>query len=210
MARYTGPLCKLCRREGMALYLKGERCYTEKCSFKKRSFAPGQHGKTMGKKKTTQYGLQLRSKQAMKRTYGVLEKQFRLYFEQARKKKGITGENLVQIVESRLDNAIFRMGFALSRPQARQLVLHGHVKVNGRKVNIPSYRLRPEDIVEIHEKARSIPGLREAVEAFRDKGVVPWMEVDYDQFRATFVRLPNLDEVGLPVDVQSIVELYSK
>lgn len=210
MARYTGPLCKLCRREGMALFLKGERCFTEKCSFKKRGYAPGQHGKMAGKKKVTQYGTQLRAKQAMKRTYGVLEKQFRRYFEQARKKKGVTGENLVQIVETRLDNTVFRMGFSLSRAQSRQLVLHGHVKVNGRKVNIPSFRLRPEDVIEIHEKARVMPSVRQAVETFRDKGVVPWMEVDYDQFRGTLVRLPNLEEVGLPVDVQSIVELYSK
>lgn len=208
MARYTGPVCRLCRREGVKLFLKGQRCYTEKCSFDKRPFVPGQHG--TARRKMTQYAIQLRAKQTMKRIYGVLEKQFRNYFLEAVKTKGVTGERLVKIVESRLDNVIFRMGFAFSRKQARQLVNHGHIYVNGRKVNIPSYRLKEGDIVEIKEKSRSIPFLKEAVEQFRDRITPKWLEVDYDNFRGTFLRAPEIDEIDLPADVQAIVELYSK
>jgi len=208
VARYTGPVCRLCRREGVKLYLKGQRCYSEKCAFDKRPFVPGQHG--AARKKMTQYALQLRAKQTMKRIYGVLEKQFRNYFAEAVKTKGVTGERLVKIVESRLDNVVFRMGFAFSRKQARQLVNHGHVYVNGKKVNIPSYRLKEGDIVEIKEKSRSIPSVKEAAELFKDRMVPKWLEVDYDSFRGTFLRAPELDEIDLPADVQAIVELYSK
>jgi len=209
MARYTGPLCKLCRREGKKLYLKGERCFSQHCAFERRPYIPGQHGKTANVK-LTQYGVQLRAKQSMKRIYGVLEKQFRRYFDEARRKEGVTGENLVKIVESRLDSALFRMGMANSRNQARQFVLHGHVKVNGKKVNIPSFRLRPEDVVEVKENSKSMKPLQSAIAASRDRGTAPWIEVDFDACRGTFVRYPSLEETGLSVDVQSIVELYSK
>ncbi len=209
MARYTGPLCKLCRREGQKLYLKGDRCFSQHCAFERRPYIPGQHGKT-STVKLTQYGKQLRAKQSMKRIYGVLESQFRKYFDEARRKDGVTGENLVKIVESRLDNTVFRMGLANSRNQARQFVLHGHVKVNGKKVNIPSYRLRPEDVVEVKEKSKSIKPLQSAIAVSKDRGTAPWVEVDFDACRGTFVRYPSLEETGLSVDVQSIVELYSK
>lgn len=208
MARYTGPVCRLCRREGMKLYLKGQKCYTDKCPFEKRPYAPGQHG--MRRTKLTQYAIQLRAKQAMKRIYGVLERQFRRYFEEASRRKGVTGEILVKIVESRLDNVVYRMGFAFSRAQARQLVRHGHVLVNGRKVDIPSYRLKPGDVVEIREKSRSIPFVREAVESAKDRTLPKWLDVDLDNFRGVFSRYPEMDEVDLPIDVQAIVELYSK
>lgn len=209
MARYTGPLCKLCRREGKKLYLKGERCFSQKCGFEKRQYIPGQHGKTSNVK-ITQYGMQLRAKQSMRRIYGILEKQFRKYFEEARRREGVTGEILVKIVESRLDNAIFRMGFTVSRNQARQFATHGHVLVNGKKVNIPSYRLKPGDVVEIKEKSRNSLIVTKAIERSKNAGALPWLEVDFDATKAVFVRYPNLEETGLQVDVQSIVELYSK
>jgi len=209
MARYTGPLCKLCRREGKKLYLKGERCFTAKCGFEKREYIPGQHGKTSNVK-ITQYGMQLRAKQSMRRIYGVLEKQFRKYFEEARRREGVTGEILVKIVESRLDNTFFRMGFAVSRNQARQFTTHGHVIVNGKKVNIPSYRVKPGDVIEVKERSRNSLIVTKAIERAKSAGSVPWIDVDYDAFKAVFVRYPNLEETGLQVDVQSIVELYSK
>lgn len=209
MARYTGPACKLCRREGMKLYLKGERCFTENCAFDRRPYAPGDHGK--GRSKLSQYGTQLRSKQTMKRIYGVLEQQFERYYEKAQRMAGDTRENLVRIVESRLDNIVYRMGFAPNRKLARQLVNHGHVIVNGRRVNIPSYCLKPGDTVEIRERSRSIPSIKQAVEQSKDRTKVDWVEVGTDSFKGTFLRYPNLDEVtDLPVDVQAIVEFYSR
>ncbi len=208
MARYTGPVCRLCRREGTKLYLKGERCYTEKCAMERRPFPPGQHGRR--KVKQTQYALQLRAKQAMKRMYGVLERQFKRYFYEAQRRKGITGDNLVKIVESRLDNVVFRMGFATSRRQARQLVNHGHFMVNGRKVDIPSYRLKPGDVVEVSEKSRDIEPIKHAVELSRERTMYPWLEVNFDELRGTFLRYPEMDELDLPFDIQAIVELYSK
>jgi len=209
MARYTGPVCKLCRREGMKLYLKGERCYTEKCAFDRRPYAPGQHGRR--RKKLTQYAIQLRAKQAMKRMYGILERQFRRYFERAQKMKGDTRENLVQIVESRLDNIVYRLGFAVSRNQARQLVSHGHFLVNGKKVDIPSYLLRPGDVVEVREKSRTIEPIKNAVEFNSSREVAPWLEVDYDSFKGSYLRYPKLAEVrDLPVNVQDIIEFYSR
>ncbi|MCD6254480.1 MAG: 30S ribosomal protein S4 [Thermotogae bacterium] len=208
MARYTGPVCKLCRREGIKLYLKGERCYTDKCALEKRPYPPGQHGRR--RTKLTQYAVQLRAKQAMKRMYGVLERQFKRYFMEAQRRKGITGDYLVQIVESRLDNVVFRLGFATSRRQARQLVNHGHFMVNGRKVDIPSYRLRPGDVVEVRPKSRDIEPIKRAAELARERTPYSWLEVDYDELRGTFLRYPERDEIDLPVDVQAIVELYSK
>jgi len=209
MARYRGPLCKLCRREGKKLYLKGDRCFSNKCAFDRRPYVPGQHGPT-SRNKLTQYGMQLRTKQTMKRIYGVLEKQFRNYFEEARKKEGVTGDNLVKIVESRLDNTVYRMGFAPSRNVARQLVTHGHFKINGRKATIPSMRVKPDDVVEVKEKSRSLSVISEAIAAAKDKGTAPWLDVNFDAYQATYLRYPEMEEAGLPVDVQSIVELYSK
>lgn len=210
MARYRGPLEKLSRREGFNLYLKGERSYSEKSSAVKRNFAPGQHGK--GRKKVTQYGLQLRAKQALKRIYGVLEKQFRNYFEEATKKQNqTTDEALMQILESRLDNIVFQMGFAVNRRTARQMVRHGHVLVNGKKVNIPSYSVKEEDKIEIKEGSRNIQQVKEGMELSESKRNIPeWLNVDKDQFNGTVVRYPKIDELDVPVDVQAIIELYSK
>ncbi|HQC38155.1 MAG TPA: 30S ribosomal protein S4, partial [Thermotogota bacterium] len=194
MARYTGPACRLCRREGKKLYLKGDRCFnTTKCAFEKRPYIPGQHGKS-NPKKLTQYGAQLRAKQSMKRIYGVLESQFAKYFEEARRRKGVTGELLVKLVESRLDNIVYRMGFAVSRDQARQLVNHGHFKVNGKKVNIPSILLRVNDVVELIEKSRTVKTIQSSVEAAKNRGTPSWLDIDFDGFKATLLRLPNLEE----------------
>ncbi|MFZ2830307.1 MAG: 30S ribosomal protein S4 [Mesotoga infera] len=208
MARYTGPVCKLCRREGFKLYLKGERCFSPRCGQIKRPVAPGQHGAST--RKLTQYGMQLRSKQVVKRIYGVLERQFRRYFEMAVRKQEETGNALLKILESRLDNTVFRMGFASSRRQARQLVSHGHVMVNGRRVNKPSFNLRVGDVVEIKEKSRVVLPVKEAVEAAKERAAYPWLEVNYEDFRGTYLRYPAREEVEIPVDLQSIIELYSK
>ncbi|ABR30841.1 30S ribosomal protein S4 [Thermosipho melanesiensis] len=209
MARYTGPQCKLCRREGMKLYLKGERCFTDKCAFDRRPFAPGDHGRE--KKKLTQYGIQLRAKQTMKRIYGVLEAQFRRYYEKAAKKSGDTRENLVVQVERRLDNVVYRLGFAVNRTTARQLVSHGHFLVNGKKVNIPSYQVRPGDVIEVREKSKDILPIKNAIELNKDKNRMPWLSVDFENYKGVYERHPKLEEViDLPVDVQAIIELYSR
>jgi|UniRef100_A0A7V3RDR8 small subunit ribosomal protein S4 len=208
MARYINPVCKLCRREGKKLFLKGEKCYTPKCPIEKRPYAPGQHGKD--RIKLTQYAKQLRSKQTMKRTYGVLERQFRRYFDEAAKTKGVTGTMLVREVESRLDNVVFRLGFAISRSQARQLVNHGHILVNGKRVDIPSYELRPGEEIELAERVRSNVEVKKAIEAGSSHTVAPWLEINYDLFKGKFVRMPEKEEIELPMDVQDIVELYSK
>ncbi|PLV55661.1 30S ribosomal protein S4 [Thermotoga sp. SG1] len=209
MARYTGPVCRLCRREGMKLYLKGERCYTDKCAFDRRPYAPGQHGQR--RSKLTQYGIQLRAKQTVKRIYGILERQFERYVEKAMKRAGDTRENLIQLLEARLDNVVYRMGFAINRRQARQLVNHGHFLVNGKKVDIPSYLLRPNDVVEVREKSRDIEVIKKAVEFNRERNTVPWIEVDFDNYRGTFLRYPRLEEVtDLPVDLQTVIEFYSR
>jgi len=209
MARYTEALCKLCRREGFKMYLKGERCYTEKCAIAKRNFAPGQHGHNQ--KKMGQYAIQLRSKQALKRIYGMLEKQFRTYFKEAARSEGQTGEVLMQLLESRLDNTVYQMGFAVNRRTARQIIRHGHVLVNGKKVNIPSYRLRSGDVVEIKEGSRSILQIKNGLELSNNRNLArTWLDVNTDQFKGTFVRLPKLEEMEVPVDLQAIIELYSK
>ncbi|MGC8545230.1 30S ribosomal protein S4 [Athalassotoga sp.] len=208
MARYTDPVCKLCRREGKKLFLKGEKCYTPKCPVEKRPYAPGQHGKD--RLKMTQYARQLRSKQTMKRTYGVLERQFRRYFDEAVKTKGVTGTMLIREAEARLDNVVFKLGFAISRSHARQLVNHGHIMVNGKRVDIPSYELRPGDEIELKEKIRSNVDVKKAIEDRSTHTVSPWLEVNYDLFRGKFVRMPDREEIELPLDVQDIVELYSK
>ncbi|MFP3912900.1 MAG: 30S ribosomal protein S4 [Desulfobacteraceae bacterium] len=209
MARYTDSLCRLCRQENLKLYLKGDRCYGDKCAFERRAYAPGQHGQRRGGK-VSDYRIQLREKQKVKRIYGVLEKQFRGYYYRADKQKGITGTTLLMLLESRLDNVIYRMGFAVSRNQARQLVRHNHFLVNNRKVNIPSYRVKPGDVIEVKEKSRKVPQLMEAMETVVRRGVPEWMEVDKDQFRGTLKALPNREDLTMPIQEQLIVELYSK
>jgi small subunit ribosomal protein S4 len=209
MARYIGPVCRLCRREGMKLFLKGERCYTEKCAIEKRNLPPGQHGKAR-KAKMLGYGLQLREKQKVKRTYGVLENQFRRYFEAADRQRGITGETLLQLLERRLDNAIYRLGFATSRPQARQLVKHGHFLVNGKKVDIPSYQLRQGDVVTLRQSSEKNPAILHAMEEVKGRGVPEWLALDAAAPSGRVLSLPTREQINLPVQEQLIVELYSK
>lgn len=208
MARYTESVCRLCRRENQKLFLKGDRCYTDKCSVARRAYAPGQHGQ--GRKKLSEYGLQLREKQKAKRFYGVLESQFRKYFVLASKKKGITGENLLQILESRLDNVVYRMGFGVSRPESRQLVNHGHFLVNGKKVNIPSYLVKAGDIIEIKEKSKELDKIKEVVEGTSSRVVPQWLEVDKEKLIGKIISLPKREDIDLPVQEHLIVELYSK
>jgi small subunit ribosomal protein S4 len=207
MARYTDAVCRLCRREGMKLFLKGERCYTEKCAIEKRNFPPGQHGKTR-KQKMQGYGIQLREKQKVKRIYGVLEDQFRRYFESADRTRGITGETLLQLLERRFDNVIYRLGLATSRAQARQLVRHGHFQVNGKKVDIPSYSLRSGDVVTIRATSQKAPTILHAIEEVKGRGIPAWLS--FDGAAGKVVSLPTREQINLPVQEQLIVELYSK
>ncbi len=209
MARYIGPVCRLCRREGMKLFLKGERCYTEKCAIEKRNFAPGQHGKTR-KSKLAGYGVQLREKQKVKRIYGVLEDQFRRYFEQAERTRGITGETLLQLLERRLDNVVYRLGLATSRAQARQLVRHGHFQVNGRKVDIPSYSLKQGDVVTVIGRTQKNPTIEHAMEEVKGRGIPEWLSFDTTSISGRVVSMPTREQINLPVQEQLIVELYSK
>jgi small subunit ribosomal protein S4 len=209
MARYAGAVCRLCRREGMKLFLKGERCYTEKCAIEKRNFAPGQHGKSR-RAKMLGYGVQLREKQKVKRIYGVLEDQFRRYFEQAERLKGITGEVLLQLLERRLDNVAYRLGFATSRPQARQLVRHGHFAVNGRKVDIPSFLVRAGDVVTVRTGSQKNVTIQHALEEVKGRGVPEWLQLQGEAFSGRVVSLPTREQINLPVQEQLIVELYSK
>ena len=208
MARYTGAVCRLCRREGQKLFLKGERCYSEKCSVGIRAYAPGQHGQ--GRKKSSEYGLQLRAKQKARRFYGVQEGQFYHYFEMAERKQGITGENLLRILESRLDNVVYRVGFASSRAEARQLVGHGHYEVNGQRVDIASYLLKAGDVVSICEKSKASEKIKAVVEANSAKPVPEWIDLDRDNLSAKVVNLPERSQIDAPVDEQLIVEFYSK
>jgi len=201
-------VCRICRREGMKLYLKGTRCETDKCAFERRGYAPGQHGQK--RRKDTEYGLQLREKQKVKRIYGVFEKQFRRYFVIASRKKGVTGETLLQLLEQRLDNTIYRMGFAESRTQARQVVRHGQVLVNGKKVDIPSYTLKAGDKVMITEKYKENVILKKSLEQLQKRGVPEWLEVDTETLSGVFKKVPTKEEIALPVQEQLIVELYSK
>ena len=209
MARYVGPVCRLCRREGMKLFLKGERCYGEKCAIERRNVPPGQHGKGR-KAKLIGYGLQLREKQRVKRMYGVLERQFRRYFETADRKKGITGEILLQLLESRLDNIVYRLGFATSRAQARQLVRHGHFLVNDRRADVPSYLLRAGDRVVVKPASAKNPAIQYAMEEVKGRGVPEWLELDGAGPSGRLVAVPTREQLGLPVQEQLIVELYSK
>jgi small subunit ribosomal protein S4 len=209
MARHTGPVCKLCRREGEKLFLKGTRCYSAKCSFDKRSYIPGQHGITQ-RLKLSEYGIQLREKQKVKRIYGVQEKQFRNYYEKASRKKGISGENLLKLLESRLDNVIYRLGFAHSRNNARQLVLHRHFSVNGRIVNIPSYILRPNDVIEVREKSRKLGGIHEAMKRVKDDTMLPWLSIDKAKMQGIYMDIPTRQDIPVNVQENLIIELYSK
>ncbi|MGE5842525.1 MAG: 30S ribosomal protein S4 [Deltaproteobacteria bacterium] len=209
MARETGASCRLCRRENLKLFLKGDRCYGEKCAFERRPYAPGQHGQRRGGK-LSDYQLQLREKQKVKRIYGLLEKQFRRYYSLAEQQKGITGTNLLTLLECRLDNVVYRMGFASSRAQARQLVRHNTVLVNGKKVNIPSYQVRVGDVIEVRESRRKIPVILEAIETVARRGIPNWMEVEKEKFRGTLKAVPNRAELTMPIQESLIVELYSK
>ncbi len=208
MARYTGAVCRLCRREGQKLFLKGERCYSDKCSVGIRAYAPGQHGQ--GRKKSSEYGLQLRAKQKARRFYGVQEGQFYHYFELAERKQGITGENLLQILESRLDNVVYRAGFASSRAEARQLVGHGHYEVNGKRVDIASYLLRAGDVVSVCEKSKGSEKFKAVIEANGAKPVPEWMDLNRDELSVKVVALPERAQIDAPVEEQLIVEFYSK
>ena len=208
MARYTGPACKLCRREGVKLYLKGERCMTGKCALDRRGTAPGQHG--AGNKKMREYGKQLREKQKTKRYYGVLEKQFRNYFDEAERKEGMTGENLLTLIERRLDNVVYRMGMASSHKEARQLVLHEHFELNGKKVNIPSILVKPGDVLAVRENFRDSEKCKALVEELKDKSAPKWLEVNKDALTAKVVALPAREDIDFPIEEQLIVELYSK
>ncbi len=208
MARYTDASCRLCRREGQKLFLKGTRCYTDKCAVARRAQAPGQHGAK--KKKLSEYGVQLREKQKAKVFYGVLEGQFRKYFEMASNKKGITGENLLQLLELRLDNVVYRMGLATSRAEARQIVRHGHITVNGGKVNIPSYIVEKNDVIAVCEASQNDEKFKTIMEQTAGRNVPAWMEFNAEQKKATVVELPKREDIDLPVQEHLIVELYSK
>ena len=208
MARYTDAVCRLCRREGQKLFLKGQRCYSAKCALEKRAYAPGPHGQM--RKKLSGYGQQLREKQKAKRFYGVLEKQFAHYFEIAEKKAGVTGENLLQVLESRFDNVIYRLGFGLSRAEARQLVVHGHFLINGKKVDIPSYLVSEGDVITIKESSRSLPKIKAILEQTEGKVVPKWLDLDANTLQAKVVTLANREDIDLEVEEHLIVELYSK
>jgi small subunit ribosomal protein S4 len=209
MARYRGPVCRLCRREGMKLFLKGERCYKEKCAIERRNAPPGQHG--MGRRrKVRAYGLQLREKQKLRRIYGLLEGQFRGTFDEANRRKGVTGENLLQLLEVRLDNVVYSLGFATSRTQARQLVRHGHIEVNGRRVNVPSFRVRAGQEIAVREGSRSNVHIKEAIEFAQGRGVPPWLELQAEAAKGKVLELPTREDIRFPIQEQLIVELYSR
>lgn len=208
MARYTESVCRICRREGQKLFLKGDRCYTDKCAVTRRAYAPGQHGQ--GRRKLSEYGTQLREKQKVRRAYGILEGQFEHYFEMANKKEGVTGENLLTILESRLDNVIFRLGLAVSRPEARQLVSHAHFTVNGKKINIPSYLVKPGDVISVKEKSRHSSKF-EAILASTESRIVPkWLDMNRDTLEGKVISLAEREDIDMPIEEHMIVEYYSK
>ena len=210
MARYTGPKCRLCRREGMKLFLKGERCYTDKCPFERRSYPPGQHGPQQLRTKLSDYGIRLREKQKVKRIYGISEKQMRRYYEMATKMSGQAGHNLLQLLERRLDNVVYRLGFAVSRAQARQYVNHGFFKVNGRNVDIPSYLVKPGDVIELKEKYRNNPQIIESLETVVRKGIPSWLELDAENFKGIVKNLPTREDITMPIQESYIIEFYSR
>jgi len=208
LARYIESVCRLCRRENLKLYLKGDRCYSDKCAVERRGYPPGQHGQ--GRAKFSNYGVQLREKQKVKRMYGLMERQFRNFFSQAERQKGITGTNLLLLLERRLDNLVYRLGFANSRSEARQLVRHSHFTVSGKKVNIPSYLVKVGEIIELREKSRKISKVAESLEAVARRGIPSWLELEKEQFRGRLVSLPAREDLTMPIKEQLIVELYSK
>ncbi len=208
MARYTKSVCRLCRREGLKLFLKGERCYTDKCAIERRNYPPGEHGQ--GRSKFSEFALQLREKQKVKRMYGLLELQFRRYFNMAERMRGITGENLLLLLERRMDNMVYRMGFATSRAEARQLVRHGHFAVDGRKVDIPSYLLQPGQVLAVRERSRKVSRIVEALEQAERRGVPDWLEVQREDFSARVKALPTRADLTMPINEKLVVELYSK
>jgi len=208
VARYTGAVCRLCRREGLKLFLKGERCYTDKCAIERRNYPPGEHGQA--RPKFSEYSVQLREKQKLRRMYGVLEGQFRRYFEMADRAKGVTGETLLQLLERRLDNIVYRVGFATSRSEARQLVRHGHFRVNGRKVNVPSYLVRAGDTVSVRERSQKVTRIQGALELAQRRGVPDWLEVTAESFAGRVKALPVRSDLTMPINEKLVVELYSK
>jgi small subunit ribosomal protein S4 len=209
LARYTGSVCRLCRRENLKLFLKGDRCYSDKCSFDRRSYPPGQHGQRRGRK-ISDYGIQLREKQKVKRIYGLSEKQFHLFFEKADKQKGITGTNLLVMLESRFDNVVYRLGFVNSRTQGRHFVRHSHFVINGKKVNIPSYFIKINDVIEVREKSRKIQAIADSLDAVVRRGVPQWLDLEKENLKGIVKGLPVREEITTPIQEQLIVELYSK
>jgi small subunit ribosomal protein S4 len=208
VARYTGAVCRLCRREGLKLFLKGERCYTDKCAIERRNYPPGQHGQA--RPKFSEYSIQLREKQKLRRIYGVLEGQFRRYFQMADRAKGVTGETLLQLLERRMDNMVYRMGFATSRSEARQLVRHGHFNVNGRKVNIPSFLVKVGDVVAVTERSRKVARIQEALDLAQRRGVPDWLEVSPAEWSGRVKTIPVRQDLTMPINEKLVVELYSK
>lgn len=208
MARYTGPVCRLCRREGIKLYLKGDRCFSDKCAIDKRPYPPGQHGQ--GRKRNSEYGQQLREKQKARRYYGVLEAQFEGYYEEAARRRGVTGETLLSLLESRLDNVVYRLGLAASRAEARQLVRHGHLDINGRRVDIPSYLVREGDTIAVREKSREAGRVKELVESLGSRTIPAWLELDAEKLSGKVLRKPEREEIDTPVAEQMIIEHYSR
>ena len=209
MGRYIGPVCRLCRREGVKLYLKGERCYSPKCAMERRPYPPGQHGQKRARR-PSDYAVRLREKQKLRRIYGISERQFRNLFEEASKKKGVTGSVFLGLLESRLDNVVYRLGFAVSRRQARQRVRHGHITVNGRRVDLPSYRVRPGDEIAVAEKSRNLELIRQNLEAMKGRKVGPWLSLDVEGMKGKFLRLPDREDLALPVNEQLVIEFYSR
>ena len=209
MARYTGASCRMCRRENLKLFIKGERCYSDKCAFERRAFAPGQHGQNRFRK-VSDYAIQLREKQKVKHMYGMLEGQFRRYFHIADQAKGVTGFNLLTLLERRLDNVIYRLGLAASRNQARQLIRHNHFNIDGKKVNIPSYQVKPGQVISLKEKSQKNTFITESLEGVTRRGVPSWLELDKGNFQGTVKAMPNREEITMPIHEQLIVELYSK
>jgi small subunit ribosomal protein S4 len=208
VAKYRGPVCRLCRREGVKLFLKGTRCMTEKCAIERRSYPPGQHGQ--GRQRVSEYSAQLREKQKLKRIYGLQESQFRNVFGKAERRKGITGDHLLRLLECRLDNVVYRLGFAASRKQARQLVGHGHITLNGRKTDVPAYIVKAGDVVMVRERSRQIPAVLAALEAVDGRGMPAWLSLDRGNFKGTVQGVPTKEEIALPVNEQMVVELYSR
>lgn len=209
MSRYRGSVCRLCRRENLKLYLKGDRCYSDKCSIDRRTYPPGQHGQRRGGK-ISDYGLQLREKQKVRRLYGLSEKQFRLFFERADRGKGVTGIRLLVMLERRLDNVVYRLGFANSRAQARQLARHNHFLVNSKKVNIPSYQVKAGDVIEVREKSNNVEAITEAVEAVVRRGMPQWLELEKDKLKGTVKTMPVREDITMPIQENQIIEFYSK